>query len=70
MYVHDLRPLRQRFDVRYFSRHAEVECRRCHQVWTTVRLTAREPRAFWLAGERGRKPLGMLELVRHATRTH
>ena len=70
MYVRDLKSLKPRFAVRYFIRHAEVECRRCHQIWSTVRLNGRDPRAFWLAGHRGRRPASMLELARHATRPH
>ena len=71
MYVRDLKSLQPRFLVRYRVRHAEVECRRCHQVWTTVRLNGRDPRAFWLlTGGRGRKPDSLPALERHAATPH
>ena len=71
MYTRDLRRLQQRFLVRYRVRHADVECRRCHHVWTTMRQTIREPRVFWLVEPRSRQrpdDVGVLE--RHAARPH
>lgn len=71
MYVRDLKPFTQHFEIRHGPRASQAVCRRCGRAWSTTRLNKRDPRLFWPADDprRGR-PHTSRDLERHWATPH